>query len=251
MAKKSGLGAQFWVDGFDLSNDTGSINSLGSPRGVLDLTGLNKEAYERILSTKDGNIDWTSFFNPTAVVQQHAALKTLPLTDRLISFAQDDAIGAAVGSLLAKQMNYDPTRNQDGSFTIGINAQANGFGLEWGELLTAGARTDSGAANGAALESPTGAATAFGLQAYCHLIAFTGTSVTIALQGDDNVGFASPTAVTGGSFGALTVPRTGYRLATSNVQSIERYLRVVTTGTFSNAVFVVHVTRNLHAGVVF
>jgi hypothetical protein len=250
MAKKSGLGSRMWVGGYDLSNDTGSINSMGSPRGVFELTGMDKEAFERILTTKDGQIDWSSWFNPAAN-QSHEVYSALPTASQLITFAQADDIGAVSCSLMGKQINYDGTRNQDGSFSFGLNAQATDWGLEWGLLGTAGVRTDGSATNGAALESPTGASTAFGLQAYCHLLAFTGTSVTIKLQGDDNSGFTSATDVTGGSFGALTTPRTGHRIATANNATIERYLRVVTTGTFSNAVFVVQISRNDHANVVF
>ena len=250
MTKKSGLGAQFYVGGYDLSNDTGSVNNLGSPRGVLDVTGMNKEAYERLLSHKDGIVDWSSWFNP-ASDQAHEALSALPTADSLITFAQNDAIGDVAGNLVARQINYDGTRTPDAGFSFGVNALGDLYGMEWGQLLTAGLRTDTGATNGAGLESLSGASTAFGLQAYCHLMEFTGTSVTIKLQGDDNSGFTSATDVTDGSFGALSTPRTWHRLATANDQTIERYLRVATTGTFSHAVFVVAVIRNEHAGVTF
>lgn len=249
MAKKSGLGAQMYVGGYDLSNDTGSINNLGTPRGVLELTGMNKSAYERILTFRDGAINWSSFFNPSAG-QSHLAYRGLPTADTGIIFAQSAAIGDHGAAMICKQINYDGNRANNGAFTFGLSAQANSFGIDFGQLLTAGVRTDTTATNGAGLESPSAASTAFGLQAYCHLMAFTGTSVTIKLVGDDNSGFTTPTDVTGGSFGALTTPRTTYRLMTANNQTIERYLRVVTTGTFTNAVFAVMVCRNDHAGVV-
>jgi hypothetical protein len=49
--------------------------------------------------------------------------------------------------------------------------------------------------------------------------------------------------VTGGGFTAATGV-TSQRIATSSSQTVERYLRVVTTGTFSSAVFAVTVVRN-------
>ncbi|MBH1939044.1 hypothetical protein I5Q34_33115, partial [Streptomyces sp. AV19] len=53
---------------------------------------------------------------------------------------------------------------------------------------------------------------------------------------------------TGGAFTAATGV-TSERIATAAGQTVERYLRVVTTGTFSNAVFAVSVVRNSTATV--
>jgi hypothetical protein len=86
----------------------------------------------------------------------------------------------------------------------------------------------------------------FGLQAYLHVFAVVGTSVTVKLQeSSDNSGDAYAD-VTGGGFTAVTaVAGTGsQRIQTSRTQTIERYLRVVTTGTFSSATFAVAVVRN-------
>jgi hypothetical protein len=49
--------------------------------------------------------------------------------------------------------------------------------------------------------------------------------------------------VTGGGFTAATGVG-AQRIQTARGQTVERYLRVVTTGTFSNAVFAVSVARN-------
>jgi hypothetical protein len=67
-------------------------------------------------------------------------------------WATGTAIGDPAACLVGKQINYDFTRPQDGSLTIAVNAQGNAYGLEWGDLLTAGQRTDTGAANGTAAE---------------------------------------------------------------------------------------------------
>jgi hypothetical protein len=145
--------------------------------------------------------------------------------------------------MIAKQINYDPTRGQDGQLTFKVDALANGFGLEWGVQLTAGQRTDGSATNGASVDLLTASPGAFGLQAYLQVFSFTGTSVTVKLQesSDNNVG--DPWAdVVGGAFTAAT-GRTTQRIATAAI-NVERYLRVVTTGTFSNAVFAVMATRN-------
>jgi hypothetical protein len=78
-----------------------------------------------------------------------------------------------------------------------------------------------------------------------QLVAFTGTSVTVKLQSssDDGAGDAF-SDVSGATTGALTTVGAS-RVAVTG--SLERYLRVVTTGTFTVANFVVSVTRNATA----
>jgi hypothetical protein len=81
------------------------------------------------------------------------------------------------------------------------------------------------------------------LQAYLHVFSFAGTSVTVKLQeSSDNGGGDAFADVTGGAFTAAT-GRTWQRIATGT-QNVKRYLRVVTTGTFSSAVFAVMVAYN-------
>jgi hypothetical protein len=48
--------------------------------------------------------------------------------------------------------------------------------------------------------------------------------------------------VTGGAFSIQAAG--SERIATANDQTVEQYLRVVTTGTFTNLVFAVQVVRN-------
>lgn len=86
---------------------------------------------------------------------------------------------------------------------------------------------------------------AFGAQAYLQVTGFTGTSVTAAVQDSaDNATFA---AVTGLTFAAVTAAPAWQRLATAGNATLRRYVRVVTTGTFSSATFSCMVNRNLAA----
>jgi hypothetical protein len=84
---------------------------------------------------------------------------------------------------------------------------------------------------------------ASGAQAYLQVTSFTGTSVTVAVQDSaDNSTFA---AVTGLTFTAVTAAPAWQRLATAGTATLRRYVRVVTTGTFSSATFAVMANRNL------
>lgn len=248
MAKSSGLGQRLLVHGVNLSGDVGAIGRVGGGPAVLDVTGIDVSAFERIGGLRDGSIEFTAFFN-VAASQAHPTLSTLPTTDRIVTvLTNGTTVATPAASCVAKQINYDGTRAQDGAFTFAVQALSNGYGVEWGDTYTAGIRTDTAATNGTAVDA--GASSAFGLQAYLHVLSVTGTSVTVALQeSSDNGGADAFAAITGGAFSAVTPAGapTAQRIATATNLTVERYVRVVTTGTFSNAQFVVQVVRNAAA----
>lgn len=151
MTKTSGLGDNFYLGGYDLSGDTQSLGEIGGSIALLDVTGIDKFAFERIGGLRDGRIEWTSHFND-ATGQEHVALSSLPTTDRILTYCRGTTLGNPAACLVGKQLNYDPTRANDGALTIAVRAEANAFGLEWGKQLTAGKRTDTAATNGTAVE---------------------------------------------------------------------------------------------------
>lgn len=249
--KITGLGANFYIGGYNLSADVSALDNVAGSIKTLDVTGIASFAHERLGGEREGMLDFSLFFDIGAG-QEHVALSPLPVTDTIATAFLANASGVqAVGnpcvSVNAKQVNYDWTRGTDGSLTGKVSTQSNGFGLEWGEALTAGLRTDTGATIGAFWDD--GAGTAFGGQAYFQLISFAGTSVTIDIQSATTSG--GTYATTGLTSQAFTAAPGFQRVAVSNATTINEFLKVVTTGTFSSAVFAVHFTRNLVAGVVF
>lgn len=157
-------------------------------------------------------------------------------------YARGTTLGNPAACMTCKQLDYNPTRAAGGMLTISVSAQSNGYGLEWGRLLTAGLRTDTAATNGTSIDG--GGSTAFGAQAYLQVTAFTGTDVTVTIQ--DSADNSSFTAVTGLAFTATTAAHTFQRIATSNTATIRRYLRAVTSTSagFTSATFAVVVVRN-------
>jgi hypothetical protein len=240
MTKSSGLGDRLFVGGYDLSGDVNSPALSGGPAPLV-VTGIDKGAFERIGGVRDGSLGWTAFFN-TAIGQAHPVLSALPTGDVQVAYCRGTTLGDPAACIVAKQIGYDGTRGDDGSFTFALQAQANGFGLEWGQQLTAGLRTDTAATLGASIDQ--GAATAFGAQAYLQVAALTGTDVTIKIQDSaDNTTFAD---VTGLTFTQTTTARTTQRIATASGQAIRRYVRAVTvtTGGFTSATFSVVIAIN-------
>lgn len=243
MAKSSGLNMRLFIDGYDISGDIQTIGRAGGGPAVLDTTGIDKSAFERIGGRRDGAIDMTTFFNPESVAgggsadRSHLVLRALPLTDRIVTLAH--IASGEVWNAVAKQGNYDPTIAADGMITCAVNAMANGYGIEPGVLLTpTGKLTQAAAGNVASVDFGTDPLN-FGAQFYLQVFAFTGTSATVKVQQSSDNGSADAFAdVVGGTFTAVT-GRTAQRIQTARGQAVERYLRVTTTGTFTELVFAV------------
>lgn len=245
MPKSSGLGDNLYVGQYNLSGDIGQIDAVRSGRADLPSTGIDKSAHERLAGHIDGSMEFMSYFNPDAS-QAHPVLSALPRTDVVCSYFRGTTLGNPAASQVSKQVGYDGTRGDDGSLTFKTAMLSNAYGLEWGNMLTAGQRTDTAATNGSSYDYGASiGTTAFGLQMYVHLFSFSGTSVTIKVQSSTDNGAGDAFAdITGATSGALTTAQ-ALRVATATNASVERYLRIVTTGTFSSAVFAVNVVRNL------
>lgn len=244
MAKSHGLGAQYYIDQYDMSNDTNSLGNISKSLSPIEMTGIDKLANERISGDLDSEIKWINYFNPT---NAHLALSGLPRTDRQVSYFHRAALGTPVASQLSKQVGYDGKRDADGKLLFDVDGLGNGTWLDWGYSLTAGKRTDTTATNGTGIDLNSfgfgfTTSAAFGLQAYLHVFAFTGTSVTIKIQDSaDNATFAD---LTGGTFAVVNAvgPQ---RIATGRTQTVRRYLRLVTSGTFTNVVMAAQATVNI------
>lgn len=250
MAKSSGLGDALLVGGNLISGDVNAIGKINGGPAAQDFTGIDKLANERQGLLRDGAIDFTAFYNDTAVTGAHAVLRGLPLTDTLVTYLRGTTLGNSSACCVAKQLNYDPTRAANGMLTFAVSTVADAYGVEWGLQMTPGLRTDTVATNGTALDFGA-VSTTFGAQAYLQVSSVVGTSIVVKIQDSaDNVTFAD---VTGLTFAAATPvgSPSWQRLATVNTATLRRYTRVATTGTFTSAVFQVTMQRNEIGGVGF
>jgi len=238
MAKETGLGAGLFLDGIDISGDTQSLENITKSASPIEQTGIDKFAVERTPGKLDGQINMTNYWNPT---NAHLALRTLPRTDRNLMYMHKQAVlGTPCAMLIAKQMSYDPSRNEDGSLTAKVESLANYNWLDWGLSVTQGKRSDITATNGTGVDF--GAAGTFGLQAYLHVFSFTGTSCTVTLQSATTLGGAYSN-ITGGAFAAASAIG-AQRIETSRTGTQNQFIRATTTGTFTQCTFAVAVTVN-------
>lgn len=246
MTKTSGLGQAFYVGGSDLSTDTQSGTHGGGP-APGDFTDVTQSARARQGLLRNGVIAMTMYYDPALA---HPVLSALPTTDVVMTYCTGISVGAPAYCVNAKQVNYDGTRAADGMYLFKVDGTSNAFGAEWGNLLTAGMRTDTGAANGTGFD--TLGSLSFGGQAYLHASAFSGTDVTVTIQDSaDNSSFSN---VAGLSFAQITggTP-SAQRIATGNTSTIRRYVRAITStsGGFSSFTFAVILNKNGVSGVAF
>jgi hypothetical protein len=95
----------------DISNDVTNFQ-FGTPRGVQDVTGVDKSAMERLLLLADASFSPNGVFNDAANFS-HAVFKTVPS-----SSVQRTVTLSVSGQSLSMEMlftDYSLTRAQDGS----------------------------------------------------------------------------------------------------------------------------------------
>lgn len=246
MPKTAGMGDNFYWGTQDVSADIQSFSRIGGGVTALDFTNITQSAQERKAGLRDGSIDAVCYFDPgTDEAQAHNTFSALPRTDVVCSYFRGTTLGNAAASLVGKQIDYSAQRGADGSLIFSVSCLANGYGLEWGRQLTAGAETLTGASTANIIDfGASEGTTAFGLQAYLHVFAFTGTSATIKLQSSTDNGAGDAYAdITGAAFTTVTAAGTE-RIQTGRTTSVERYVRLNVAGTFSNLNLAVVLVKN-------
>jgi len=123
MAKESGLG---WTT-CSVDDSAGSAQAIknditnlafSTPRGVQDVTGIDKSAYERLLLLADFSITLNGVFDDSSAANAHAVFKTVPST----SVARTVTLTVS-GDTLANEVlftDYPLTRSAAGELTFAV-----------------------------------------------------------------------------------------------------------------------------------
>ena len=243
--KLTAIGSNCYIGSADLSGDVGALTGLEAMLGTFGVTALNESAMERIAGRRDGRVGFAAFFNNDAG-QSHLTFSGLPRTDIEASVViGTPALGSPVASMLAKQVNYALNVGNDGALAASVNLQANGYGLEWGELLTSGKQSfATGTVNGSSIDLGA-VSTLFGAAAYLHV--FSVASGTAVFKVQDSADDASFSDVTGLTFTGAT-GATVQRLQTGLAATIRRYVRLQGSGTHGAAVVAVNFVRYTTTG---
>ena len=120
MAKSSGITTTVSCDdsGGTLRDISTSVFSVGinTPRGVQDITGMDKSAVERLLLLADATVEMSGVFDPTATTGSHTVLRTASSTS--VTRTVTIVLNSTPTATLTMEMicsNYTLTRAQDGS----------------------------------------------------------------------------------------------------------------------------------------
>lgn len=239
MAKSSGIGDSLLVDGYDLSGDIGAVDSIIDRCNLLEVTGLDKGAIERIAGLADCEINFTAWFNDDTGAA-HPVLKAPGTGDHRVQYLHGSAVGGAAVQMLGKQVDYAGTRGADGSLSMAVQVMgSDGTGIHWGRMLTAGKRTDTAATSGDTVDD--GAATSAGASIQLQVTAFAGTDATVKIE--DSANGSTWADLSGAAFTAITTAPTSETIAVTG--TVRRYVRATTTtsGGFTSLTFTVVLSR--------
>lgn len=135
MAKESGIG---WTT-CSLDDSGGTLRAIindvtnlqfAMPRGVQDVTGLDKSAMERLLLLADFSATLNYVFNDAATTGAHTVCATIPSTSVQRTFTLVVSGQTLTNEVIASDLQY--SRAQSGEFTATVPlALANGAVPTW------------------------------------------------------------------------------------------------------------------------
>ena len=236
MAKQTGLTDNFYIDGHDLSGNVTSVDTISGSKATLDTPVIESAGMVRLAGHGSGELSFTSWFDDGTNLE-HDALKGLPTTDVVCLYTRGVASDSPAAGLVAKQINYDASKSSDKALTKTVHCLGQGVPLEWGVLLSAGQITQSSA--GSESSKDDSASSSSGIAAYLQMVDINSGAPTITIEHSANNSSWSTLL----SFSAISdgAEPSAERVTASG--TVNRYLRITSTGTFSNAKFVLAYRR--------
>jgi hypothetical protein len=122
VAKSSGITSTVSVDdgSASLQNiSTGVLSfDISTPRGNVDITGLDKSAIERLLLLSDGQVTLNMQYDPTATTGTHTVFRSMSSTS--VTRTVTIVINSTPSATLSMEMictDYSLNRGADGNLT--------------------------------------------------------------------------------------------------------------------------------------
>lgn len=239
MAKVNGLGVRLYAAGYDLSGDVNVVDGMGYTQQMLDVTTLDVAATARIAGLSDDALTVNGWFEATS---DHAAYTSntgkMPTADQIVFTQMGTALGDPFAGMTAKEATYVVTRASGAALaTTATYSSTAGEQAEWGVTLTASKTTNVSGSSGTGVDNA--ASSANGCVAYLEAMSLvSGTCVVKVQHSTDNVTFTDLI-----TFTSVTTAGVPFAQRSTASGTINRYLRVNTSGTFSTIVFVAGVAR--------
>lgn len=232
MAVRSGIGQRYCLEGYDLTGDVGAMEEFNLIHDVIAATSIDKQAMVRLAGHVAGAHRFQHFFNDAdnqvlEAVGQHVATNRVALW---VLSGATPAIGDPAFGMVIKQVQSQWTRGSDGSYTGSTGGPTADFPVEDCIMLTSGQDTHASASSNASYDN--GAQATAGAVCYIQFQERDSGTPTFVFEdsaNDSTWGTLLSMTTTGG-----TAPHAERATVTGTV---ERYLRITTTGTFVNADF--------------
>jgi len=234
MAKTNGLGVRIYANGHDLNTDVNAISGIGQTQTLLDVTPLAKSAMERIVGLRDAIVSVNGYFDNAADFS-HDAFKSISADSEVI-VTDGTSRGDHACGMVADQGSYGINRGEGSAITTTVEfSTSNGKGLNWGVVLTDGPdQTDASAANSAAVDN-TSSTSAGAIGVVSIESVASGTADIKVQHSTDDITYADLLTFTGAT------GRTSESISATG--TVNRYVRVASTGTFTDLVFVMQFAR--------
>lgn len=234
MTIKSGIGQLYFLDGLDLSGYIGSMEEWSMVDNTIRYATLTDSAYRRLGGKVGGSHRFGHFFEDTATVGILAAVGQMPTGQRIATWVLSGptpAIGDRALCMVIEQAQQNWTQGADGSFTGVTGGESADFPVENCRMLTAGQDTHASATSNSSFDN--GAQASNGAVCYIQFQELDSGTPTFVFEDSANdsswATLVSMSTTGGASAHAERKTVTG---------TVERYLRITTTGTFTGADFV-------------
>lgn len=138
MAKQTGIGDVIEVDDSsgtprDISNDVTNL-SVNTSQGLIDVTGMDKAAMERLVGLSDGSFSLSGVFNPGSNMS-HAVFSNTAGTRTVVYYIGGKSGGNPTLTMECRIASYNLSRGNDGSLTWTADLQlCNGTAPAWGTV---------------------------------------------------------------------------------------------------------------------
>jgi len=242
MAKSSGLNVRLYVEGNDLSGDANSLSTVGYTNSLYDIATLDSTAQKRLMGPVDGTLGVNGWFdNRSGGIHPIFTSNSgkLPTADQNVLVPMGASVGDPSCAFVSKEADYNVESGSGAAVSVSSTFPiASGVGPEFGVMLTAFAATQSSAGSGTVFDS--GASSSNGAAGILQLFSLASGSVTVNIQESTTSGGSYTNFMTFSTVAAAGAPTAERVTMTGTVQ---RYIKVVTTGTFSNAEIAVGLTR--------
>lgn len=232
MGKLSSARTRAYLDEFDVS---GSINSvdLGLKQVIIPVTCFSDDGPKKIVGNYDHQFAWTGFGDFVAGGFDAQAFNDFRTDeDHYLSTIFGTTEGSPGYDDFVRVMDQVRSGQVDGAQLLNINGEGSG-GRSRTTLLRAGVITAGNGTGRNVGVTTLGKVT----RVIFRVLAFTGTSVTLKIQGSSDDGAGDAYAdIAGLTSGALTAAGV---VAVTTTAALEAWRRVVASGTFSNCQVIV------------